>query len=176
MPNTLNFQVISGAQLSIQRHAILDLCAAAYQEDLSEIITTFPSPTHVLAYVSDQLVSHAAWVTRWLEPQDFGILRTAYIEAVATAPAHQGRGYASAVMRHLATLIEDYDLAALSPSDPAFYERFGWELWSGPLAIRTETGLLDTPDEEVMILRLPATPPLDLSAPITAEWRIGELW
>jgi hypothetical protein len=34
-----------------------------------------------------------------------------------------------------------------------------------------------TPDETVMILRLRATPAdLDLHAPLSAEWRRGELW
>jgi hypothetical protein len=49
-------------------------------------------------------------------------------------------------------------------------------VWHGPLAIRTEHALLDTPDEEVMILRLAGTPPLDVYTRLTAEWRQGELW
>ena len=44
------------------------------------------------------------------------------------------------------------------------------------MAIRREAGLLETPDEGLMILRTPHTPPLDLAALITAEWREGELW
>jgi len=52
----------------------------------------------------------------------------------------------------------------------------GWQSWRGPLAIRTEAGLLATPGEAVMILRLPHTPPLALDGPLSAEWRIGELW
>jgi hypothetical protein len=28
----------------------------------------------------------------------------------------------------------------------------------------------------VMILRLPRTPPLDLDAPLSIEWREGDLW
>jgi len=81
------------------------------------------------------------------------------------------------VMQRLAADVQDFELAALSPSDPAFYERLGWELWQGPLFIRTDDGLLLSPGEEqVMILRLPRTPPLDLDAPLSAEWRQGELW
>lgn len=83
------------------------------------------------------------------------MLRTAFVEAVATAPEHQGKGFASAVLRELATHITSYDLGALSPSEAAFYERLGWELWRGPLGIRTEHGLKPTPGEEAMILRLP---------------------
>jgi aminoglycoside 2'-N-acetyltransferase I len=37
--------------------------------------------------------------------------------------------------------------------------------------------MLPTPaEEQVMILRLPKTPPLDPNAPLSAEWREGELW
>lgn len=159
-----------------QRQAIIDLCTHAYEEDFSSIFEALPGAVHVLGYHGGLLVSHAAWVTRWLQPAGLPPLRTAYVEAVATHPAHQGKGYASAVMRHLASQLDDYDLAGLSPSDPAFYARFGWELWRGPLAIRTDGGLLQTPDEQVMVLRLPRTPALDLAAALTAEWRPGELW
>jgi aminoglycoside 2'-N-acetyltransferase I len=164
---------------SQQWQAIVDLCTAAYDEDFNDIFAALPGTVHVLGYHAGVLVSHAAWVTRWLQPAGLNPLRTAYIEAVATDPAHQGRGYASAVMRHLAGQLDDYDLydlAGLSPSDPAFYARLGWELWRGPLAIRTADGLLETPDEQVMVLRLPRTPPLDLEGLLTAEWRMGELW
>jgi aminoglycoside 2'-N-acetyltransferase I len=159
-----------------QRQAVITLCTLAYGEDFSDFFAACPATTHVLAYRENQLVSHAAWVTRWLQPAGWPELRTAYVEAVATHPDHQGRGYASTVLRHLATQILDFDLCGLSPSDPAFYARLGWELWQGPLAIRQADGLLPTPGERVMILRLPRTPPLDLTAQLTAEWRVGELW
>jgi hypothetical protein len=45
-------------------------------------------------------------------------------------------------------------------------------------AIRRAAGIEPTPpDEQVMILRLPRTPPaLVTTALLTAEWREGELW
>ena len=76
----------------------------------------------------------------------------------------------------LAGAITAYDIAALSPSDPAFYARLGWELWRGPLAVATDAGITPTPDEEVMILRLPKTPPLDLHGTLVAPWRPGDVW
>ena len=115
-------------------------------------------------------------MTRALQPGELRPLRTAYVEAVATAPPHQGRGYGSAVMRRLAAAIGDYELGGLSTGRFSFYERLGWERWPGPLAIRTQHGLLHTPGERVLILRLPRTPPLDPHALLTAEWRPGELW
>lgn len=54
--------------------------------------------------------------------------------------------------------------------------RLGWETWRGPLFIRTADGLLPTPDEDVMIRRLPRTPALDVTQSLSAEWRQGELW
>lgn len=170
-------QIVPATALSAaQRAAILELCRAAYEEDIGLIWDLFPDAMHVLGYLEATLVSHALWVTRWLQVGTGPLLRTAYVELVATAPAHQGRGFATAVMRRLQAAVLDYDLAALCPAVPAWYARLGWETWRGPLAIRTDAGLLPTPDELVMVLRLPNTPPLDLDAPLSAEWRPGEVW
>lgn len=111
-----------------------------------------------------------------MQPGEGRPLRTAYVEMVATAPEYRRRGFATAVMKRLAKSIVDYELGALCPAEPDLYARLGWVFWRGPLFIRTSKGLLPTPDERVMILRLPKTPPLDLDAPLSAEWRPGELW
>lgn len=178
MNEQLTFQVAQADELNaVERTALLELCTAAYEEDFAPYLSLLPGSTHVLGWLEGELVTHAAWVTRWLQPQGHPPLRTAYVEAVATAPAQQGRGFGSAVMRHLQTLIQDFELGGLSPSEVEFYARLGWELWRGPLAIRTADGLqASPPDEEVMILRLPNTPLLNLAAPLSAEWREGELW
>lgn len=173
----LTLTCVAAADLSQpERAEIVALCTVAYDEDFSDMFDVFPGSSHVLARLDGQLVSHAAWVTRWLQPEGLPVLRTAFVEAVATAPEHQGKGFASAVLRDLATRVMDYELGALSSSDAAFYERLGWELWRGPLGIRTDPGIQPTPGEEAMILRLPKTPPLDLNRGLTAEWRVGELW
>ena len=130
----------------------------------------------MLAQEGRELVGHASWVTRPLQPEGLPPLPTAYVEAVATLPWRQGGGVGSAVMRRVAEEIVGYELGALSPARPGFYERLGWERWRGPTAIRLGDGLIPTPGEEVMVLRLPLTPPLDVEAPITADWRPGELW
>lgn len=177
MTNPPTFEVIAASALtSTQRQTILELCSAAYAEDFRPFLDLMADATHVIASLDGQWVSHAAWVTRWLQPAGQPLLRTAYVEAVATLPAYQGRGLGSAVLRQLAAAITDFDLGGLSPSDPAYYARLGWVLWQGPLAIRTAQGLLDTPSEQVMILRLPRTPALAPTSLLTAEWREGELW
>ena len=179
----MHLDVVAGDRLSAAaRTEIIDLCEAAYGEDFSRLFDDFAGSVHVLARDEHgTLVSHAEWLTRWLHPAGQPVLRTAYVEAVATAPPHQRQGFASAVLRRLADELAAnaaWDLAALSPSDAAFYARLGWELWRGPLAIRRADRLEPSPpDEQVMVLRLPRTPAtLDLATLLTAEWRPGELW
>ena len=156
---------------------IADLCTEAYREDFAGVFGLLGPGVHVFARVDGRIVSHAMWVTRELQPGTGVPLRTAYVEAVATRPACQGRGFATEVLRRLARQIQEYDLGALSPSDERFYSRIGWEPWRGPLFIRTAAGLDATPDESVMIQRTPRTPfDLNLDAPLSAEWRPGEVW
>jgi aminoglycoside 2'-N-acetyltransferase I len=172
-------EIIAATQLPPDGEAaILALAQRAYGKDLEPLYRTFHAPTHGIGYLDNSMVSHALWVTRWLQPGTLPPLRTAYVEFVATDPAYQGQGYATAVLRQLAQAIADadFDLGGLCPSDPHFYTRLGWILWGGPLSIRGPEGLIPTPNEWVMVLPLPKTPPLDLQAPLSAEWREGERW
>ena len=176
MSGTLELRVAPGLGLGAPLAAqVAELCRVAYDEPFEEILRAFEDPTHVLGFLGDSLVSHALWVPRDLL-YGGSPLRTAYVEAVATHPRHQGRGYASALLRRLASEITGFDLGVLSPSDTRFYERLGWERWRGPLLLSTAQGPLETPLEEVMILRLPRTPALDLDRALTAFWRPGEIW
>jgi len=169
--------IVSEAMPGSMLRGICDLCTEAYGEDFSVYLEFLGSGVHVISRLDGAIVSHAMWVARVLESGGRSALRTAYVEAVATKPSHQRQGYASAILSRLAAEIRDYDLGALSPSNPAFYARLGWEPWRGRLFIRTDNGLEPTPDESVMILRLPRTPAdLDLNADLSAEWRPGELW
>jgi aminoglycoside 2'-N-acetyltransferase I len=156
---------------------IRDLCTEAYAEDFSHAFELLGPGVHAIGRLDGRIVSHAMWVDRALQVGHGEILRTAYVEAVATRPACQRRGFGSEILRRLANEIRAYDLGALSPSDERFYARLGWEPWRGPLFIRTASGLEATPDEGVMILRLEKTPAdLDLDSSLSAEWRPGELW
>lgn len=159
-----------------QRAAILQLCSVAFETDYGQHLQHFHGATHVVAYEGDHLMSHALWVTRWLQPGDLQPLRTAYVEGVATSPSAEGRGYGTAVMRRLADAIQDFELGALATGKPGFYARLGWERWQGPGFVRTAEGLVPQPATYVMILRLPATPPLSTGWPLSCEWRPGEIW
>ena len=79
-------------------------------------------------------------------------------------------------MRRLQEEISGFDLGALSPSQPGWYERLGWERWQGPLFIVKDGVAEATPDECVLIYRTPRTGALDLTAPLTGEWRPFEFW
>ncbi|MBC7238638.1 MAG: GNAT family N-acetyltransferase [Chloroflexi bacterium] len=172
----LTLLVCPGSDLSptLQRE-IAALCSRAFEIDYTPYLATFPDPTHVLAFLGKRLASHALWVTRWLQ-QGHWLLRTAYVEGMVTEPTLQRRGYGTAVMRRLAQAVQAYDLGALSTSSVGFYARLGWELWRGPLFVRTEQGLKPCPEDRVMVLRLPNTPPLDIEGPLSAEWRPLDVW
>jgi aminoglycoside 2'-N-acetyltransferase I len=177
MSEKLKLEVVRSDQLAPDRlAAIRALCNRAYQEDLEHLLSTFTEATHVLGLLGETVISHAMWVTRWLQPGDGPHIRTAYVEMVATEPQFWRRGFASAVMRRLAGVIIDFELGSLCPAEPDLYAKLGWVFWRGPLFIRGREGLIPTPDERVMILRLPKSPPLDLDLPLSAEWREGEPW
>ena len=114
---------------------IADLCTEAYQEDFTGAFGLLGPGVHVIARADGRIVSHAMWVVRELHAGTRPPFRTAYVEAVATRPLLQRRGFATEVLRRLAREIRDYDLGALSPSDDRYYARLGWESWRGPLSI-----------------------------------------
>jgi hypothetical protein len=84
------------------RGEIIDLCESAYCEDFSRLFQELEESVHVLARDEHGLlVSHTAWVTRWLQPADHPVLRTAYVEAVATIPTRQRQGLATTVLHRI---------------------------------------------------------------------------
>jgi aminoglycoside 2'-N-acetyltransferase I len=160
------------------RSAIIHVCRTAHQEDdFARLFSYIPAGgIHALAYREQELVSHAVATTRWLQPEGLPLLRTAYIDAVATLPAYQGQGIGSRVMCQLASLLADFDLACLETDRVSFYARLGWEEWRGPLAGRRADELLPTPDQAgIVILRLARTPPLDLDSLLVVEYD-GRIW
>ena len=168
---------VSGPAMRTEtRAALLALCDAAYREPTRSYLEAIGPGEHLLGLEDGVPVSHIMWVTRRLQPAGMRPLRTAYVELVATAPHAQGRGHATRLLEEVPGLVAGYELAALSPATEELYARLGWRYWRGPLSIRTDAGLIPTPDEQIMFLRLPNTPPLDDTLPLSAEWRPGEVW
>ena len=155
---------------------IVELCSLAFEEPYGKYLDTFPNPTHVLGRQNGVLVSHALWITRWMQVKGKRPMKTAYVEGVATEKSQQGKGYASAVMTALAEQIRDFEIGGLSPAETTLYRRLGWEYWLGPLYTRVEGRWLLIPEETAMIYRTPNTPTLDIHAPLSIEWREGEVW
>jgi aminoglycoside 2'-N-acetyltransferase I len=82
-------------------------------------------------------------------------------------------------MKHIGELIcERYALGALSTGTHAFYETLGWERWRGPTFVDSPRGRERTPDDDgdIMILRTPRSPGLDLDGDIVCDWRLGDVW
>jgi GNAT superfamily N-acetyltransferase len=152
-PAGLRLAVVPRAALpAAHLDAVAALCERAYEEDLRVTLAAFPR-RHARARVDGEapaptLVSHLCWVPRTLgyggpparwpsdglaphDPEAAGAVavRASYVELVATEPACQGRGYATALLETAAAAIATdsaYALGGLSPSDPAFYARLGW--------------------------------------------------
>ena len=162
------------------RTAVTEVCVAAHREEEFHLMFTkyiTGGGRHFLAYLGDELVSHAVVTTRGVQPVGSPVLRTAFVDAVSTRPEHEGKGYGGATMRQLAASIDDYEIGCLQTDIPGFYEPLGWELWRGPLAGRGDDGLIPTPDQRgVMVLRRPTTPPLDLDGLLTIEPQRHRIW
>ena len=133
---------------------------------------------HFILYSGELIVAHASVVERELHVAGRP-LHTGYVEAVATVPDRQRSGFGTRVMRAVGSYIRDrFELGALGTSHHGFYERLGWMTWRGPSFVRTTDGDRPTPDEDgyIMVLPTPSSPPLVLTAPISCEWRPGDVW
>ena len=134
--------------------------------------------THFVIDIDRDPVAHASVVERELHI-DGRPLRTGYVEAVATAPGRQGTGLGSTVMRDVGSYIrERFELGALATGSHRFYKRLGWETWRGPSFVRTAEGTRRTPGDDgyILVLRTPASPAIDLGAPISCDLRPGDVW
>jgi aminoglycoside 2'-N-acetyltransferase I len=124
------------------------------------------------------IVAHASVVERELQVGGRAV-RTGYVEAVATAPDRQGGGLGSLVMSDVSSYIRDrFELGALGTGRQPFYQRLGWRIWAGPTSVRSRDGARPTPEEDgyILVLATPTSPPLDLTEPISCDWRPGDVW
>jgi aminoglycoside 2'-N-acetyltransferase I len=135
---------------------------------------------HFLLEIDGSIVGHASVVHRELEV-DGRSIRTGYVEAVAIDPTLHGRGLGSVLMNDVnAHIRTGFELGALGTGRQRFYERLGWRTWQGPSSVRTPDGDRRTPDDDgyILVLEWPTSPikPLDLHAPISCDWRAGDVW
>lgn len=133
---------------------------------------------HFVLELDGKILAHASVVRRELHVGGRRV-RTGYVEAVATHPDQQGRGLGTRVMRDVTSYIQErFELGALGTGSHHFYERLGWLRWRGPTSVRTDDGAHRTPGEDglILVLPTPSSPELDLAAPMSCEWRPGDVW
>ncbi|SEN24406.1 GNAT family N-acetyltransferase [Actinacidiphila rubida] len=136
--------------------------------------------THVMAWEGDALIGHAAVVQRRLL-HGGRALRTGYVEAVAVRADRRRRGHGGALMTVAERYVRGgYQLGALGAAEEAvdLYAGRGWLLWQGPTsALTPDGGVVPTPDVDGWIYVFPLDhTPLDPSAPLTCDWRDGDVW
>lgn len=165
---------LSPADLTAVR-ALLD---AAFEGDFSDEDWDHTlGGVHALVWSGDVLVAHAAVVQRRFLYQGRA-LRTGYVEGVAVHADHRRQGLGAVVMGPVERVVgAAYDLGALSSSEIGvpFYEARGWRRWQGPTSSLTPTGPARTEDDDDSVYVLGA-PSLDLTAPLTCDWRDGDVW
>ena len=133
---------------------------------------------HVIGSVEGRIVAHGSVVARDIRVAGVP-LATGYVEAVAVEPAEQGSGHGTAVMREVGAIVTgSYELGVLGTGEQGFYERLGWRTWQGPSFVRLPSGDERTPDEDGSLMVLPTltTPSIDIHAPISCDWRPGDVW
>jgi len=133
---------------------------------------------HFVAEDGRGIVGHASVVPRELHVEERP-LRTGYVEAMATRPELQNQGIGTEVLRAVnGHIVDAYELGGLDTGSDWFYRRLGWLSWKGPTSVRTADGVIRTEDEDgnIMVLPTPVSGPLDLEAPISCEWRPGDVW
>lgn len=133
---------------------------------------------HFILELDGETIAHASVVLRGLEVNGRPF-RTGYVEAVATAPGRQGMGFGSQLMSDVTEYVRDgFELGALGTGRHSFYERLGWRRWIGPSSVRTAGGACPTPDDDgyIMVLPTQAGRPFERTAPISCDWRPGDVW
>jgi aminoglycoside 2'-N-acetyltransferase I len=168
---------LSGGELEAVRRLVFGAFAGRFDEHDWEHAL---GGVHVLAVEDGAVVAHGSVVPRMLTAGELA-LRTGYVEGVATREDRRRRGLATLVMAEAGKVVQEgYELGALADGTrvPGFYQRLGWEAWQGPTWAAGPDGPARTAEEDgsVLVLRTPATGTLDLTGPLTCDWRPGDVW
>ncbi|MGH1561744.1 GNAT family N-acetyltransferase [Mumia sp. DW29H23] len=137
---------------------------------------------HALARDGGTLVAHAAVAPRtlWIGPPSGATAyTTGYVEGVAVRSTHRRSGLGTVVMRAVEQVLDrDFELGALSSSTMglSFYRGLGWSPWRGPTYVAAPGGRERTADDDGAVFVRTTRTALDLDAPITCDWRDGDVW
>jgi aminoglycoside 2'-N-acetyltransferase I len=117
----------------------VDAAFLAAEDDGGGITWVEKNDWHVLVLEDDRVVSHVGIVERTVTVEGQP-LRVGGIGAVATMPKMQGRGLASAAMRHAGEYLRealkvDFGLLVCGPKVEPLYARLGWKMISSPVLV-----------------------------------------
>jgi aminoglycoside 2'-N-acetyltransferase I len=160
------------------RKEVLDLCNTAFGQPFDILFSLLPPDgTHLLGREDGRLVAHLVITDRAMRFGENAWMRAAYIDAVATHPDFQKRGFAGDLLSLASDLCrERYDLQALSTNAPDLYTRHAFLKWSGKMLIEGEFGEGTTETEEqgtLMVLFSHRSKITDFTLPVTSNWRPG---
>ncbi|GAA4588616.1 aminoglycoside 2'-N-acetyltransferase I [Actinoplanes octamycinicus] len=135
---------------------------------------------HILITVDATVIAHGSVVQRRILHQGRSY-RCGYVEAVAVHPAHQRRGFASALMAEAERIIDHgYALGALSASGAGLtlYLGRGWRRWPGGTAVLAPAGVMRTEEDDDSTLVRPVAGGAELNeaALLICDWRDGDVW
>ena len=168
---------LSAAELAGIRRLLDDAFGARFTDDDWDHAL---GGLHTLVLEESELVGHVSVVQRRLLHQERSV-RTGYVEGMAVRGDRRRRGYAAAAMGEAERVIDGaYELGALADGTgiEGFYQRRGWRTWTGPTFVVGPGGREWTTEVDggVLVWRTPASPALDLDAPLGCDWRDGDVW
>lgn len=178
----ISFSVHINRELSDElKKEIITLCNSAFPEPFDNLMDFIPPEgIHVIGYTPHrQAVTHALLTERRFTIGGRLPMKAAYIDAVATHPDYQGRGYGSLVMKEIMRIASEIcDIGGLSTFVPQWYGKLGWKEWKGPLSLEKEGEIIPTLDVDgvVMVYIFEGTSPPDFNDTLTADWRPGGGW
>jgi aminoglycoside 2'-N-acetyltransferase I len=159
--------------------AVRDLLDAVFGDDMTDEDWDHAlGGVHALVWEGDELIGHGSVVQRRIL-HGRRTLRAGYVEGVAVRPDRQRRGHGAALMGALERVVRGaYQLGGLGATDEgaALYTARGWRRWEGPTYALTPDGITRTEEEDGFVYVLPVSVPLDLSGPLTCDWRDGDVW
>ncbi|MEB3020314.1 GNAT family N-acetyltransferase [[Mycobacterium] crassicus] len=133
---------------------------------------------HALIWHRGALIAHGAVVRRQLLYRGRS-LRCGYVEAVAVAEDHRGKGLATAVLDACEQVVRGaFEVGALSSAEISrrIYSSRGWLPWRGATSVLAPTGPLRTPEADGTVFVMPVEFDLDTTSDLACDWRDGGVW